>query len=419
MDAHASFEFMKELIDKLHLKNVLKLSAATAVGQLITYGTAPILTRMYNAEDFAWFALFYAWIIPFAVLATFRIEYSIPNAETEMMARERAKLSINNAWRLASGIALLFSVLYFFGFHISAFEAFLPIGIFSVAAIQTYNFLSTRLNRYRTNALYRVVNSLFINGTSIVLGYFLFDYLGLVIGFIVGQVISMWVLFNGTRQDELSEEPVKDISLKNFKQYIFFNTPQGIIETLQLSGTVWMLNVCFGDITTGLYFMCWKIIQAPVNLISNTVFLTHYNKASELKNTGESYRPLMLSTAKALMAFSGIGAVIIVAFAPSLFAFVFGQEWRASGEMARWLAPLFVLNFSVSPFSFTAILENAQNKALGLNIIDVILKLGALYLGFLMNSVMWAIGLYSLVSSIMYVITFLWYLQLAKPKLTH
>ena len=407
---------MKELIEKLHLKNVLKLSAATAVGQLITYGTAPILTRMYNAEDFAWFALFYAWIIPFAVLATFRIEYSIPNAETEMMARERAKLAINNAWRLASGIAILFSVLYFFGMHISAFEAFLPIGIFSIAVIQTYNFLSTRLNRYRTNAAYRVVNSLVINGCSIGLGFFFFDYLGLVIGFIIGQVVSMWVLHNGTRQDELTEEPVKDISLKSFKQYIFFNTPQGIIETLQLSGTVWMLNVCFGDTTTGLYFMCWKIIQAPVNLISNSVFLTHYNKASELKKNGESYRPLMLSTAKALMAFSGIGAVIIVAFAPSLFAFVFGEEWRASGEMARWLAPLFVLNFSVSPFSFTAILENVQNKALGLNIIDVILKMSALYVGYLFNSLNWAIGLYSLVSSVMYIITFVWYLHLAKPK---
>jgi O-antigen/teichoic acid export membrane protein len=405
---------MKELIEKLHLKNVLKLSAATAVGQLITYGTAPILSRMYNAEDFAWFALFYAWIIPFAVLATFRIEYSIPNAETEMMARERAKLAINNAWRLASIIAIVFSAMYFFGMHISAFEAFLPIGIFSVAVIQTYNFLSTRLNRYRTNAVYRVVNSLFINGTSIALGYFLFDYLGLVIGFIVGQVISMWVLFNGTRQDELTEEPVKDISWRPFTQYIFFNTPQGIIETLQLSGTVWMLNVCFGDSTTGLYFMCWKIIQAPVNLISNTVFLTHYNKASELKKNGQSYRPLILSTAKALMLFSGIGALFIVAFAPALFAFVFGEEWRASGEMARWLAPFFVLNFSVSPFSFTAILEHAQNKALGLNIIDVILKLGALYIGFLMNSVIWAIGLYSLVSSFMYLITFFWYLQLAK-----
>lgn len=407
---------MKELIEKLHLKNVLKLSAATAVGQLITYGTAPILSRMYNAEDFAWFALFYAWIIPFAVLATLRVEYSIPNAETEMMARERAKLSINNAWRLASGIALLFSALYFFGFHISAFEAFLPIGIFSVAVIQTYNFLSTRLNRYRTNGLYRVVNSFIINGSSIALGFLFFDYLGLVIGFILGQVISMWVLYNGTRQDELTEEPVKDISLKSFRQYIFFNTPQGVIETLQLSGTVWMLNVCFGDSATGLYFMCWKIIQAPVNLISNTVFLTHYNKASELKKNGESYRPLILSTSKALMLFSGIGAVLIVALAPTLFAFVLGEEWRASGEMARWLAPFFVLNFSVSPFSFTAILENAQNKALGLNIIDVILKLGALYVGFLMNSVMWAIGLYSLVSSVMYIITFVWYLRLAKPK---
>ena len=162
--------------------------------------------------------------------------------------------------------------------------------------------------------------------------------------------------------------------------------------------------------------MCWKIIQAPVNLISNTVFLTHYNKASEIKNNGESYRPLILSTAKALMLFSGIGAVVIIAFAPTLFAFVFGEDWRASGEMARWLAPLFVLNFSVSPFSFTAILENTQNKALGLNIIDVVLKIAALYLGYLMNSVTWAIGLYSLVSSIMYLITFAWYLKLSKPK---
>jgi O-antigen/teichoic acid export membrane protein len=75
-----------------------------------------------------------------------------------------------------------------------------------------------------------------------------------------------------------------------------------------------------------------------------------------LGNCREVYR----YTFKAL-ALVGLGpSLILLLFAPQLFGWVFGETWRAAGELVRILAPLCFLNFIASPLSYMFVVAGKQ-----------------------------------------------------------
>ena len=48
--------------------------------------------------------------------------------------------------------------------------------------------------------------------------------------------------------------------------------------------------------------------------------------------------------------------LLLLFFAPSLFALVFGEKWRVAGEYARLMCPMFYLRFISNPLSLVAII---------------------------------------------------------------
>ena len=51
-------------------------------------------------------------------------------------------------------------------------------------------------------------------------------------------------------------------------------------------------------------------------------------------------------------------------YSPPLFAWVFGENWRAAGELASILAPLCFLNFIASPLSYVFFVAGKQKMDL-------------------------------------------------------
>ena len=57
----------------------------------------------------------------------------------------------------------------------------------------------------------------------------------------------------------------------------------------------------------------------------------------------------------------GLGpSLVLFAFSPTLFAWIFGESWRAAGELAQILAPLYFLNFIASPLSYVFFVSGKQ-----------------------------------------------------------
>ena len=404
------------LIEQLHLKRVIQLSTATALGQLITFLASPVLTRLYSAEEFSQYAVFYSLALTLSVIATFRLEYALPKSESPQIASKIAGYAIDVVWKATTVIAIAVAITYFAFGSISFYFAIVPVGVVLIAIPQVYNFLSTRLELYRLNSAFKLINAILVNGLSILFGWMWMGPIGLGLGFLIGQLLSYVVLRFGVKKHAqvVPTDIFKSGEWPQHRSHAWFNSTQGIIETLQLSGITWLLNVLFQDSDAGLYFMCWKIIQMPVNLISNTVFQVQFNKAADLRNDRQSYYTLIRKTSWLLFMGSAVMAIVLVVFGPDLFALFFGEAWREAGVFARYLAPFFIFYFSVSPFSFVPIIERKQKEALLLSVIDILGKLMSIYVGYLFQSVHVGFLLYSAVGSLMLFITYLWYLRLSK-----
>lgn len=408
---------MIKRLQTLHIFNAAKLSAATAVGQIISYAAAPVLSRLFSPNDFALFASFYAWIVPLAVFSTLRFEFSIPGTSSEQEAWSHAKWSIRTSFLMAVAMAILLLLASVFGLLAWHWSLLIGVGVVCISWAQIYNFLTTRLQAFKLNASSRIINNAVLNGVSILLGWMGMLQWGLIAGFAIGQAVTIIffvISLRSFKHGHAVDSGEGSIPWSTVKPYALFNTPQGILETLQLSGIVAALEWWFSSAVTGAYYLCWRFLQAPVTLISNTIFLSQYPKASELRRAGQSYRPMIVSTGAMLFGLSAPVGVVLFIWGPDLFAWFFGSDWRTAGEYASWLAPWFVCNFSVSPFSYASLIEGRQRTSLWITSIDVGVKVACLYWGHLYADALSAIALFSVTSSIILLITYLWYLRLSK-----
>jgi O-antigen/teichoic acid export membrane protein len=103
-----------------------------------------------------------------------------------------------------------------------------------------------------------------------------------------------------------------------------------------------------------------RVLYAPVALLAASV-LEVFKRQSvhEFETVGhctQAYR----YTFRVLLLL-GLGpSLLLFAFSPMLFAWVFGASWRAAGELAQILAPLYFLNFIASPLSYVFFVSGKQ-----------------------------------------------------------
>ena len=411
------FSIITHKIKELKLGQSALLAGSAGIGQAISYLFMPILSRVFTTEDYSVFSLFYAWIVPLAVFSTFRIEFAIPHQHNSEKRFKTAYTAIKSSVI----ITLLISLLVYIGWAADWLQntnilIWIPLGILSVSIPQILYFLSTRENQYRKSGLYRIINNLVLQSASAILGWMLWGSTGLIVGMLIGQMAGALTLLvgNGKMLLKNAEKESWTTSLKEFKSYILYSTPQGLIETLQLSGTIFIIYALFDEPYPGLFYLCWRILQSPITLISNTIFVVHYNNASQLHSQQKDYHWLITKTAKLLFVIGGCIGCVLFFFGPPLFAFFLGEPWREAGEIARILSPWFVLQFAVTPFSFVAILENKQRTAFFISLMDIVLKGISLLIGSYLHSITIGLILYSLSGTLILLFTYFWYLKQSK-----
>jgi len=391
------------------------LTGSAAIGQIITYLTLPFLARVYSPDEFSGFSKFLSWVIPLSILASFRIELAIPSQPSKELQYKTAFISLTLLIMASVGIQLLLALGEILGFHLSYMYGLLPIGIISTSAPQILFFLNTSLQRNVQSASYRIFNNIVLQLTSIFLGYTTLGASGLIIGYLVGQWVGILILLKGhfyTLWSWKNKIQWQEISLE-YKEYVLFATPQAIIETLQLSGTIFFLTILFGEPYPGIFYLCWRILQAPVNLISNSIFVIEYNKCSQLSARNLPYISRIKKSFRSLTIIAIPMGLIFLFFGPQIFTLVLGEQHAFSGKMASYLSLWFVVQFIVSPFSYTAILAQKQHLSLLFNSFDIIAKLMAFSIGFLFDNIWMGLGTYSVLSAIIGLGIYRWYLQIS------
>jgi O-antigen/teichoic acid export membrane protein len=155
----------------------------------------------------------------------------------------------------------------------------------------------------------------------------------------------------------------------------------------------------------------------PTSLISSAMLEVFKNRAQEdFRRTG-SCSPIFIKMGLALFSIGVVPAIVLVFFAPTLFLFVFGPEWREAGEYAQIIAPLALIQFVCSPLSYVLIFREKLFLDLKLQTLFLILVVIALILAAELNSIITTVWLLMISGVIFYLITLLFAYRYSKTKI--
>jgi len=377
------------MLDKLKPKsefarNVLTLMTGTTIAQAIPIAISPILTRIYTPEDFGIFALYMSVASILSVIATGRYELAIMLPKKDEDAINIVALSLIISF-LISFIALL--IIFFFNdsltnllgnSKISSWLYFIPLTVLLTGIYQSFNYWSNRKKHYKRLATSRVIQSGTTASLNLGMGFGGFGGAGLILGVILGQGVATGVLGKMIWGEDIYKfKEVKRLKIvalmKKYKKLPIFNLPNALMDGFRLSGINILIANFFTISILGQFSLAWKMIQTPMALIGSSLSQVFFQKISstDKSNLNDLVKKFIIKASFiALPIF-----LIIYFFSTDIFIFIFGENWKLSGEIASILAPWIFLNFLTAPMANVFIVLNKQEIVLMVSIVYMLIPL--------------------------------------------
>ncbi len=399
-------------------RNVLTLMTGTTIAQAIPIAISPILTRLYTPEDFGALALFIGIVSIMAVLTTAKYELSIILPKRNSTGYQLVCLSL-----MLSLMVSLFYMVAMVGintiYQFSYIYYLLPVTVLFIAFNNVFDRYNNRIKNYKLMSSQRVIKTTVESIVSIALITLLSVKTGLIFGFILGYFISsltmLYINFKSFKAKKLKPSLSKMKALaRRYINFPKYSMPHTFLNTLSANIPIFLIPFFYGSYTLGLYAFGLKIIQAPLSLISASIFNVLGQKMAEEHAQGREIKTLFVATVKKLIIFT-IPMIPVFIFIDDIFAFVFGEEWRVAGEYIQILAPWLLFVFVVSPFANIPHIYNQQKKAFILEIMYTLVRILPFVIGagILNMPLKEVLVIYVVLAILLLIYGFNWYYSLA------
>jgi O-antigen/teichoic acid export membrane protein len=364
------------------LINVSKLTSGTAIAQLISIGTAPVLYRTYEREHYGTLGMYMAITGILGVFSTLQYLQVIMLEKEDDDAINAMWLNriINTSFALLVAVSLLvFSPLFAKWADNAALSRWfwmIPIGIFFAGQNEIFRLWANRKKEYNLltfNAIFLAVLTPII---SITLGLWIKNETGLFVGLLVGQSLPALILLIGLAKKYDLGLKKMDISVvkqlfKMHAKFPIYSLPSEFVNRFSNQLPVFMLNHFVGLGAVGGYNLAMRMLGLPIGFIGEAISNVFRQRATEDYHRTGSCRGVFIKTFKSLALISIVPTIVILLFGPDLFQWAFGHNWRESGVYSQILIVMMMLKLIVSPLSYTFfIVEKLQ--------LDFIFHLGIL-----------------------------------------
>lgn len=335
------------------------MMSGTAIAQVIPIAMAPVLTRLYRAEDYGAYALFLLLSYAISALASLRYEFAIMLPEEEKDAASLVALCFGLASLVSAVVAIGTLVLRLTSLEVLQMSRLgrslylLGPMVLLQSCYQTLGYWLLRKQSFRQLAFSRVFRAIAMAVANVAFGVVGLGQ-GLVLSSLLGQAVAVLVLAGRlVREDrddfrQLRVARMRQLAAQH-KNFPLYALPSDLLSTFAQQ-----LPVMFFSPKPGGHFaFVQNVVNAPLGFVSGAVLDAFKERATRDYRTRGEFRDIFLKLFRALVLMSILPGLVLFAFAPPLFAFVFGEEWREAGEMARILAIAFCFKFVASPLSYS------------------------------------------------------------------
>lgn len=388
---------MERLIRSEFVKNSVKLISGTTLAQLIVIVSSPILSRLFTPENFGDLALYNSFIGIGVIIATGRFEMGLVVADSE----EDATGLFQGTFFLAICFSLLSLALVLLNYFVvdyfkPAFWHFLlPVGLFFNAIFLTGNFYKSRKSEFGFLARGKILQTFSNVSISVGNGLLGLGSIGLICGNIIGFLLGAIYYFPRKILNE--KTPIKSV-LRRYSQFPKYNLTSGLMDTVSQNIPIFLFTHYFSLELTGHYSMAMKVLLLPLSMIGSSIGQVFFQKfTSIIRENRQNAKIALLKMWGTLFLIGIIPMMIISLYGTDIVIYVFGNQWKATGQIAQVLAPMLLAMFVSSPTSSGFIVLDIQKYQFSLNALTLIyrtssLLIGAYYKDFLFGLQIWVIA---------------------------
>ncbi|WP_276353943.1 lipopolysaccharide biosynthesis protein [Cohnella caldifontis] len=394
------------------LKNVSLMMSGTIVAQLITVLTAPVLTRLYEADALGVYSMYVSIISVWSVAAAFRYELAIVLPRDE---RDGDGLFLLSSLSVLLMSAICCAVVFAAGPAVSErmgvpeltpWLAWIPCSLLAMGLYQNLNYWSTRNARFKRLSLSQAVRSVAVSAMQLAAGFFGIGTVGLIGGHFAGQSAASAVLgLQGWREcgsrlkRAMSWRHLRSLA-RQYAEFPLYSTPQALLNALSQNLPVFMLAIFYDTRVVAFYAISIRLLQLPVTLVSQSVRQVFLQQASEAKHDGDRAVRMFRKLTLTLAMLAAVPLIVLTAFGPPLFQAVLGPEWHEAGQYARWMAVWLFFAFVNPPANVLSTVFGMQRMLLAYECALLAFRFGALYVGGLYLNPLGCVAVYSIVGAV-------------------
>ena len=366
----------------------------TTIAQAIPVAISPILTRIYSPEDFGVFAIYISIVTILSVIVTGAYDLAIVIPKKDADALYIIKLSFL-VTSVISFIVLL--IVFFFNNQIvlligdenlRTWLYFIPFSIFLSGIYQSVNYWLNRHRYYKSIAINRVIQSGTAGSVQLAMGFIGLVSSGLILGKILGQLVSTILLGKIYLQEKKrlksQKKKLKLIALaKRYKKFPLYESRSNLLNTSSTEVPVILISSLFNTGVAGFYALSSRMLLLPMTLIGTSIGQVFFQEASKLKSNKNELRNLTFSIYKKLVLIGVVPISFIIVYGDFIFMIIFGDEWRVAGEYSQVLGIWIILVFISSPLSKLLVIMEKQKEALNFNILIFLSRVLSIVVGFM------------------------------------
>jgi O-antigen/teichoic acid export membrane protein len=329
------------------VRNFLVVFSGSSGALLMGLLLLPVVSRFFTSEDFGVYGSFNSVLGILAAFATLQYSQAIMLPRSTVDALHL--LIVSCAAVVIIGFLCGITVVVFSSAARSLLHAprgWLP-GLLPLAAVAgglntSFQAWCVRAKAFRRTSASQIVGALALNGAWFAAGVAHAGGAGLVSGTVFSGIAAASNLSAIIRRDlrrmrkSLSWARTKEL-IREYRDFPIYSTPQNVMNALSQGLPVLLLGKFYGLEIAGFYAFGMKVLSAPLASIQTALRQVLFQRSCEIQNQGGDLKRLFAKATGGLFSMVLLPSLILMAWAPRIFAIVFGSRWQEAGGFARWL----------------------------------------------------------------------------------
>lgn len=368
------------------------------ISQVITFGTSFVITGYFNPEDLGLLGTLGALISIVAGTLSFRLDVAVIQAKEEDAVDVFVKSTIMGGLACTIFALMCFLLPWDFAKKISDFFILFTLWCWGYCFFFNSKQLPFKFNQLKDVSFGAIWRSSFTLVFQLVGGIinptFIWLLTGRISGDFIGGIVQCWKYLKHFKTDQLKIGWKK--FFKRHTDFFMYMTPHHLCIALSNNIIIFFLERGHGLAVVGFFALAQRLIQAPLELIGSTMFNVTIQRFGELQHDLKELRHfytkvIFFSFAISLVIGVGIWGTI------DLFVPLLGPKWASVAPMVKNLTPYFMSTIFVTPTTNFLRFVGKARLQLILEVIEVSIKIGFLWLLSFENSNEMVLG-YSLLA---------------------